>query len=380
MFWANYHKNESLNPLRVTNWHPQRDRVALILIFFYLIIMESLGNLMSWGKELGLTGEELQAFVVKQQKIKIEERQLRRETEKQVAEAEKEKALLAIELEKKRIRHEQAQEVRAHERFINEAAERQKEREHELKKLELKGKPQELTNEDEDKFEWTKVSKLLPKFNEKDLPKFFLHFEKLMNQCECPEKFWTLLLQSVLTGKAQVAYSCMDVEVSKDYDLVKGEILKLYQLVPKAYRLKFRDFHKESNSTYVEFARNKRLKFREWYDSQKVSTFEELEELMLLEDFKNNLSHNLKVHIEELQITKLDKAAEVSDEYTLIHKVSGKVSNSDQNYKKSFHKQGEKNNAQRPKGRCYNCNSLGHYKSQCPMNKPKPTLLIDRAY
>ena len=360
--------------------------------------MESLERLMQCGDNMGLTGEELRTFVTEQQAMEREERQRKREiekekaeaekekaeAEKEKAEAEKEKARITAEIEKEKLRLEEAKEVRASEMFINEAAERQKERDHELKILQMRStRSREHLGSDsdnDDKFEWSKVSKLLPKFNEKDLTKFFLHFEKLMHQCECPEKYWTLLLQSVLTGKAQVAYSSMDVEVSKNYETVKDEILKLYQLVPEAYRLKFRNFRKESSVTYVEFARSKRLKFREWCESQKVGTLEKLEELILLEDFKNNLPHNLRMYVEELQIDKLGKAAEVSDEYTLIHKVSGKASSSEQHPKKNSSKQDGNGNLQDQKKRqCFRCGSSDHLRYQCPnKNKPKQTLLMEK--
>ena len=263
-----------MNPAGVTYWHPQLRVVSISILRNVLLVNLVIENkfsesvtmelekLMQCGKEMGLTGLELKAFVDEQQAIEREERHRRRqaeqvmadaelkkaskyaeaekikaEAETTVAQAEKDRVHLAVQLEKEkfrheqeRIRHEQELEVRASEKFLNEAAERQKERDHELKKLELRRNRQDTPDESvqsEDKFEWTKVSKLLPKFNEKDLSKFFLHFEKLMVQCECPEKFWTLLLQSVLTGKAQVAYSCMDVEVSKDYEVFKEIHMKI---------------------------------------------------------------------------------------------------------------------------------------------------------
>jgi len=50
-----------------------------------------------------------------------------------------------------------------------------------------------------------------------------------------------MLLQSVLVGKACEVYSSLSVEQSTDYELIKREILKAYELVPEAYRQKFRD-------------------------------------------------------------------------------------------------------------------------------------------
>ena len=41
-------------------------------------------------------------------------------------------------------------------------------------------------------------------------------------------------------GKAWKAYSSLSVEQNLDYEIVKWEILKAYELVPEAYHLKFR--------------------------------------------------------------------------------------------------------------------------------------------
>ena len=70
-----------------------------------------------------------------------------------------------------------------------------------------------------------------------------------INQC--------LLLQSVFVGKAREIYSQLSVVQASDYDYVKELILKGYELVPEAYRQRFRNCQKESNQTYVEFARKK---------------------------------------------------------------------------------------------------------------------------
>ena len=45
-----------------------------------------------------------------------------------------------------------------------------------------------------------------------------------------------MLLQSILIGKAHEVYSALSIEQSEDYEVVKREILKAYELVPKAYR------------------------------------------------------------------------------------------------------------------------------------------------
>ena len=53
-----------------------------------------------------------------------------------------------------------------------------------------------------------------------------------------------MLLQTVLAGKAREIYIQLDVEQAANYDNVKELILKGYELVPEAYRQKFRSFEK----------------------------------------------------------------------------------------------------------------------------------------
>ena len=73
------------------------------------------------------------------------------------------------------------------------------------------------------------------------------------------------------------------VEQSSSYDTVKELILKAYELVPEAYRQKFRNCKKENEQTHVEFARTKEQLFDRWRSSKKIgSDHEKLRQLMLV--------------------------------------------------------------------------------------------------
>ena len=78
---------------------------------------------------------------------------------------------------------------------------------------------------------------------------------------------WTLLLQS----KARKVYSALSVGQSSDYDVVKGAILKAYELVQEAYRQQFRGCRKEESQTYVKFARTKENFFNRWCTAKDVN-------------------------------------------------------------------------------------------------------------
>ena len=134
--------------------------------------------------------------------------------------AEQEKALLAAEIEAKK-----------------EAAAR----EHELKMASLgKQSPSDKASA----FDPARNIRLVPPFQEKEVDKYFAHFEKVADSLNWPKESWVLLLQSVLVGKAQEIYGSLSVEQSSNYEHVKEAILKAYELVPEAYRQKFRNYLK----------------------------------------------------------------------------------------------------------------------------------------
>lgn len=79
-----------------------------------------------------------------------------------------------------------------------------------------------------------------------------------------------MLLQCAITGKAQEAYAALSIEESADYKVVKAAILKAYELVPEAFRQRFRHCLKPPSETYFEFAHEKEIMFDRWCSSQKV--------------------------------------------------------------------------------------------------------------
>ena len=75
-------------------------------------------------------------------------------------------------------------------------------------------------------FDVTKHIRLVPPYQEKAVDKYLLHFEKVAENLKWPKEHWTLLLQSVIIGKAREIYTQLTVEQSSSYDTVKELILK----------------------------------------------------------------------------------------------------------------------------------------------------------
>ena len=83
--------------------------------------------------------------------------------------------------------------------------------------------------------------KFLPKFNERDPDVFFSLFESIPSDLKWTSEDKVLLLQTTLHGHAQEAFVALSAVERKDYKIVKDAVLKAYQLVPEAYRQRFRN-------------------------------------------------------------------------------------------------------------------------------------------
>ena len=298
--------------------------------------------------------------------------------EKPTAEtAEVLKLRLEIEREERRLAREEAQRARDAEKALQDAqfAEAQKAREaarelklaelkeaRELRELELKAeadkeaaaREHELKmaglgiHSPKDKasaFDPARNIRLVPPFQEKEVDKYFAHFEKVADSLNWPKESWVLLLQSVLVGKAQEIYGSLSVEQSSNYEHVKEAILKAYELVPEAYRQKFNNYLKYDSKTHVEFAREKENLFNRWCHSKEIGQdFKKLKQMVLLEEFKDKVRPDIRSHLDEQKVEELEKAAIMADDYALTHKMSSKSGNPQQ---KRYHGSGNRDNISR---------------------------------
>ena len=140
---------------------------------------------------------------------------------------------------------------------------------------------------------------LVPQFRESEIDSYFGVFERIAVSMQWPKEVWPLLLQCKLSGKAQEVLASISLEDSLDYEIVKTTVLRAYELVPEAYRQKFRSCKKSPDRTFMEFAREKATLFDRWCTATKTTDFSSLRELVLLEEFKNSISERIVTYLNE---------------------------------------------------------------------------------
>ncbi len=156
--------------------------------------------------------------------------------------------------------------------------------------------------------------------------------------------------------------------------MVKVAILRAYELVPEAYRQRFRNHKKNSSQTFVEFAREKGALFEKWCASRKVTDFKTLWELILLEEFKNCVPERVIVYLNKQKVSSLSQASVFADKFALTHKKVFTPVRSDKTAPIPLSNQSRPKFVA-PKSRedreCFYCHKTGHLIADCSMLKRK---------
>ncbi|XP_035984480.1 uncharacterized protein LOC118558122 [Fundulus heteroclitus] len=228
-------------------------------------------------------------------------------------------------------------------------------------------------------FDISKHITLVPPFRESEVDSYFGAFERIAVALKWPKEFWSLLLQCKLVGKAQEVCSSLSIEHSLDYDILKKTVLQAYELVPEAYRQKFRSLSKTANQTFVEFAREKNVLFDKWCYSCKVKTIDDLKSLILMEEFKKCLPERIVTYLNEQKALSLANAALLADEFILTHKsvfpsqnsVSENVSERQNAFVRSVSRNVPSVASKANNRDCFYCHAPGHLIAACPVLKKK---------
>uniref|UniRef100_A0A8C6PPT4 CCHC-type domain-containing protein n=1 Tax=Nothobranchius furzeri TaxID=105023 RepID=A0A8C6PPT4_NOTFU len=222
-------------------------------------------------------------------------------------------------------------------------------------------------------FEISKCISLMPTFRVTEVDSYFVAFERIAETLQWQRGVWSLLLQCKLSGRALEVLTALPVTDSLDYDRVKAVILQAYELIPEAYRQKFRQAKKSAGQRHVEFAHEISMLFDKWCSSTKVKTLSDLRELILLEDFKRKLPERLVTYLNEQKVSTLTAASLLADEFSLTHREM--VRRDDRRdiqpvlVKKPVKRSPQNGN---PETRaCYYCHRTGHVLKDCFMLQKK---------
>ena len=161
----------------------------------------------------------------------------------------------------------------------------------------------------------------VPNFDEAEVEMFFSQFERVAHELKWPQQFWHILVQSRFRGKANQVYNALDGDQVRDYDLLKTQVLRAYQLTNEAYRQKFRNAKKLDSETFSEFVFRKESMFDRWVRTEDIGLdYQKMRELIIMEEVQNCLPVNVRVHLDDQKVNSLKDIGSAADRYVLVHK------------------------------------------------------------
>lgn len=255
--------------------------------------MTSLSELMKFGKELGLAGENLQEFVREEQSKERERFELEREERAKEREARK------VELE---------METRM--------------KELELERLRLRVQSDESETYEVKADVFKPALPKLPVFNEANdsIDAYILRFERLATSAGWDRDVWAVSLASLLQGKALETYQHLSPVEARDFERVKEALLRCFQCTAEGYRLRFRNSKFHKNETASQFANRLKNNLTRWVELAGCEqTYVDVFDLMLTEQFLNACDKSMVLFLKEHDFKTFNEMIKFAELYMEAH-------------------------------------------------------------
>ena len=244
------------------------------------------------------------------------------------------------------------------------ATEACKQREHELELAKLRAESSDTTRRN------PQFSELkLPKFSEgkDDIKDYLTRFERIASLQGWKNENYHIYLGTNLMGKALKTYASLPVAVLNDYSRLKEALLKAYCLDADSYRKKFRDSKLGDNETYMQLITRMEQYLTDWLRLSEVEEdYNQLCAFLVRDQLLTNCPMDLRVFLKERLFSNTIEMAEAADRFKAAHR-RPKSSKPFNDKEGTGEKPETKSNVV-----CHNCNVKGHIRPNCPELKGQP--------
>lgn len=308
-------------------------------------------QLVQLGKDLGLTGEPLLAFLREERKEQLarEERKDREQIAREERREAREEKQLELEILEKKIALEQAKQANDGLDVSN--------------------------SENIIRHSLIKAPKL-PNFNDSkdNMDAYLERFERYAKSLGWDPEIWAISLGALLQGKALEVYSRLSSDDASDYNKLKDSLLKRFQLSAEDFARKFRTSVPETGETASQFASRLEHCLERWIDlTGSEKSFEGLKDLIVRQQFLDQVSPGLSIFLKERisSCQSVKGMVEMADVYVSAHgghfKGSRKEPRQGNNrkFETSVDKVQQKSDAKKEIGPCYQCKQMGHLARNC---------------
>ena len=180
----------------------------------------------------------------------------------------------------------------------------------------------------------------------------------------------------------------MPPDQANNYDALKKAVLKRYQLTEEGLRTKFRESKPERGETVFQFIARLNRYFNRWTEMAEINqTYDDLQDLMVREQFIQTCSTDLALFLKERKARSRDELTQLAEQYIEAHGssiTSNKTPKSNASMNKPQQRQSNVQAASYqkfPSNRtCYICNKEGHMARDCKDHARKKAIGAALAY
>ncbi|XP_078241957.1 uncharacterized protein LOC144586866 [Pogona vitticeps] len=229
------------------------------------------------------------------------------------------------ERERERQRQFELEKMEREERLEREKIALEKERmAYELRKLEMMN----LNNNNNRDSEGGQLSKAdlkkFPVYHKGDCPEvFFSLVERAFVDFSVRETEKMTIMRSLISGSLAEVYAEMPEELMKDFAEFKKLVFARHGINAEQLRQRFRSLTKKPEQTFTQVGAQLVRLLEKWLSQEGTETFQQLKDLIALEQFYSVLHGELKFQVRERKPKSVAEAAEIADFISQIRKPLG---------------------------------------------------------
>lgn len=333
--------------------------------------MSALQELLTIGEKMGLKDKALQDFVTQQQTIARDEREKERQNQKEMED-----------MKAKREAEKINQQL-----TLSQEANRKLELEIKLKELEDKKSKEGSSHEDGNGTSSgggggftgnakQRGPKMAPYDDRDDMDSYIFRFERYAELQGWPDTDWAVYLSALLRGKALDVYARLTADESKDYQTLKGALLRRYQMTEEGYKRRFYTAKADVGESPPQFITRLAKYLIRWIELAEIEeTYTAVCSLFVREQYLSTCSKDLEMFLRERAITDLTELGKLAEQYEDAHHTAAGTKRAGKSIEvKSTEELAAKSDSANPvqvperRGRgsgCYVCGKLGHIAKNC---------------
>uniref|UniRef100_A0ABM5GF55 ribonuclease H n=1 Tax=Pogona vitticeps TaxID=103695 RepID=A0ABM5GF55_9SAUR len=231
-------------------------------------------------------------------------------------------------------REEKQRQLEKEERLERERMEMEREREKialekermafELRKLEMMNQNNN-NNRDSEGGQLSKADlKKFPVYHKGDCPEvFFSLVERAFVDFSVRETEKMTIMRSLISGSLAEVYAEMPEELMKDFAEFKKLVFARHGINAEQLRQRFRSLTKKPEQTFTQVGAQLVRLLEKWLSQEGTETYEQLKDLIALEQFYSVLHGELKFQVRERKPRSVAAAAEIADFISQIRKPLG---------------------------------------------------------